>query len=219
MPPADLAVLVPVLGRPNRVRPTIQAFTIATPHPFRLLFIASPDDERERQALADNKADTLIAGGNYAQKIRAGIQATSEPLIFLGADDLEPKPGWLEAAKTRITGDIQVVGVNDLCSTRVRTGQHATHFLMTRAYAEQPTIDGQPGPLCEDYDHSFCDDELVATARKRGVLAFATDSIVEHLHPDNGRAVWDETYEKGRARMHLDRRLFLRRQHLWAQQT
>lgn len=211
----SLAILVPVLGRPHRVFPLMASITAATPEPHSVLFICDPDDRATQVQVAHAGGRMIAPGGNYASKINEGVLSTEEPLLFLGADDLHFHAGWLQAALDRMTGDIAVVGTNDLCSERVKTGRHATHFLMTRDYALQPTIDGARGPLCEVYSHNYVDDELVATARHRGVLAFATDSITEHLHPDAGKGKWDEIYEKGRERMRLDNRLFRRRTILW----
>ena len=70
---------------------------------------------------------------------------------------------------------------------------------MTREYAEQPTIDGQPGPCCTRYRHWYVDDELIATARHRGVYAYAADARVRHLHYLVGAAPDDDTYALGRA--------------------
>lgn len=211
---SELAILVPVLRRPHRVEPLLKAFRATTP-PARLLFICDPDDADEIAAIEREGAEFITLAGNYAEKIRAGVEATTESLLFLGADDLQPEPGWLKRAKAHLTEKTQVVGVNDMCSERVKAGNHATHFLLTREYALRPLPDGRPGPLCDLYDHSYVDDELVGTARRRGAIAFATDSIVRHLHPDNGTAEWDETYAKGRAMIRQDRRLFRERRSLW----
>ena len=208
----SLAVLVPVLGRPNRVEPTLQDFTSTVPG-CRVLFIADGGDVDELNALRAADADFIAPGGNYASKIREGVEATDEDLIFTAADDLEPWPGWLEAAEAAMRDGVELVGVNDLIERR---REHATHFLMTRAYAERPCIDGSHGPFYQGYSHWNCDDELIATAKQRGVYAYATDAHVRHLHPMADRAEDDDTYRKGRARMHQDRKLFKRRQRLWA---
>jgi hypothetical protein len=112
-------------------------------------------------------------------------------------------------------GDIEVVGVNDLIPRRRNRRGHATHFLVTRDYTERGTIDGNPGLLHEGYDHSFVDDEFIATAEKRGVYAYAPDAHVRHLHWMNRSAPDDEVYRKGRARFEQDRRLFHERSVLW----
>lgn len=203
-----LVVLVPVLGRPQRVRPTLDGFA-----PHRVLFIADPHDVDEQRAIREADGELLIFSGNYAEKINRGAGVTDEPLLFLGADDLRPLNGWLERAMARLD-PAQVVGINDLIS-RPNRPTHATHFLMTRDYAEQPCADGSRGPLYEEYDHSCIDDELIATATHRGVYDYAEDAYVEHLHPDNGKGDWDPTYEKGRVQIRRDLRCFRSRTPLW----
>lgn len=211
-----LVVLVPVLGRPHRVQPFLESLTAATPERHRVLFIADPHDGETIAAVQAAGAGLLIHGGTYAQKINAGIRCTSEPLLFLGADDLHFHPGWLAAAEAHLSATVGVVGVNDLGTRRVREGRHATHFLVTRTYAERGSIDDRGNLMHEGYGHQFVDDELVETARARGAIAFATDSIVEHLHPGRGKAPDDATYAKGRETAREDRALFHARQPLWA---
>jgi len=206
-----VAVIVPVLDRPRRVRPTLHAFNATAP--ARVLFVAEPDDRRELRALRGAGAEHLAPGGNYAQKIAAGIAATDEPYVFTAADDLEPLEGWFEAALAAMhEHGAQAVGVNDLIQ---RGRVHATHFLLSRAYAEEPTIDGQPGPFFAGYWHWCCDDELIATARFRGVYAYAPEAKVRHLHPLAGLADDDDTYRRGRLRWREDRKLFQKRRRLW----
>lgn len=207
-------ILIPVLGRPHRVKPVLRSIagTVSVPH--RVLFICDPGDREQQHAIAMAGGWMISPGGGYAAKIRAGVNATDEPLVFLGADDLEFRAGWLEAATARIAGGASVVGVNDLIPRRRQRRGHATHFLMTRAYANLPTIDGAPGPLSGAYDHNFVDDELIATATSRGVYAYAADSHVRHDHPMTGGQD-DDTYRKGRAGFHADRTIFQGREHLW----
>ena len=214
---SELVVLVPVLKRPHRVAPTLESIQATVPG-ARTLFIPDPDDDPERAAIRACGADELPVEGGYARKINAGVAATSEPLLFLGADDLDFKPGWFEAATAKLREGAEVVGVNDLVQRPHRT--HATHFLMTRAYAERPTIDGSPGdrahPLHEGYTHWFIDDELIATARHRGKYAYAPEAMVEHMHYAGGKAPDDETYFRGREHRFRDQQLFRGRESLWA---
>lgn len=180
-----------------------------------VLFIADPDDLPELAELESQGANYITVDGNYAMKINEGIRRTESPFIFTGADDLLFHPGWFDTAKARLGDGIEVVGVNDLCSRRVMAGEHATHFLMTREYAETPCLDSEPGPFSQAYHHWFCDDELVATARRRNAIVFETDSIVEHLHPQVRKAPDDQTYRRGRENRWEDERTFKRRAHLW----
>lgn len=209
-----LAVLVPVLGRPRNVRPLLEAFASSTPEPYRALFLTDPDDTAEREAIRLEGAKEIACGGSYARKINEGVTATDEPLLLLAADDVRPHPGWFERAHAAMPPNGGVVGLNDLIPRPARP-DHATHFLMTRGYAELPCADSSRGPLYEGYVHWRTDDELIATATARGCYVYAENAIVEHLHPMVAKAPDDETYRRGRSTARLDGKQFMRRRHLW----
>ena len=210
-----LVVLVPVLRRPHRVQPLLASLHANTPDPVRALFICDHDDGEQQAAVRKCGADMLIVDGGYAAKINAGVTATTEPLLFLGADDLAFHPHWLERAKRRIKGSVHVVGTNDLCNRRVMRGEHSTHSLVTRAYTHHGTIDDPTRLLHEGYPHEFVDDEFVGTARHRGAFASAPDSIVEHLHPQVGKAPMDDLYAAQGRRMRAGRAHYRLRMPLW----
>jgi glycosyltransferase involved in cell wall biosynthesis len=210
----ELVIVVPVLRRPQNVKPLLASIRATVPD-ARVLFVADPDDEAEHEAIRAEQAELLIVKGNYAKKINRGIEATTEPLIFQGADDLRFHPGWYEAAKSRLADGVGVVGTNDLSSKRVMAGVHSTHSLITREYARLGTIDDPTRVLHEGYRHEFVDDEFIETAKRRNAFVHAPDSIVEHLHPYAGKAPKDELYAKAGRRMLLGRLVYLRRRHLW----
>jgi hypothetical protein len=60
-----------------------------------------------------------------------------------------------------------------------------------------------------------CDAELVAVAKARGRYAYAAGAVVEHLHPQNGKSVFDSTYLLGYQSEARDHALFDSRRHLW----
>lgn len=215
----DLAIVVPMLGRPHRVAPLIESIEATTPH-ARVVFVCSPDDRHVHDAIHSTGRERLTVPGprpgDYARKINAGIEHTDEPLIFMAADDLLFHPGWFQAATAMLTDGIGVVGTNDLGNPRVIRGEHSTHSLITRDYVERfGTIDEPGKAMHEGYHHEFCDDELVETAKHRNAWAFAADSIVEHLHPHWGKAPTDSIYDAQRARMRASRQHYRRRQRLW----
>lgn len=181
----------------------------------RVLFLPDPDDEEEIAELKGAGADFHATAGNYAHKINMGVRVTDEALIFLAADDLNFHHGWLEAAKAKLGPGIGVVGTNDLCNRRTINGTHSTHSLVTREYVGRGTIDDPGKLLHEGYRHEYVDDEFVATAKKRRAWAHARDSIIEHLHPDAGKAPMDALYRGRPARMRQGYRLFRRRRRLW----
>lgn len=233
-PPLDaarVAVLIPVLARPERVQPLLASLfgSEARVH-LRAVFLLSPGDIRETEAVAtatvehggDRVASFAMvepAGpGDYARKINRGVAQTDEEWVFLAADDLCFCPAWADAAVHAGTRSRRrVVGTNDLGNERVTRGEASTHTLVHRTYAEQgATFDRQPGVLLhEGYDHNFVDDELVLVARRRMEFVTASRSMVEHLHPHWGKARWDATYTRGQERFDDDRRLFGERSKAW----
>jgi hypothetical protein len=226
--PADVVVIVPVLGRPHRVQPLVDSVVAATCR-CDILFVGTDgDDEQIAAVLAAVDANTSACRiglqtlppnryGDYAKKINLGYQITDNPFLFIGADDLHFHDGWLQAALAVMALDgIGVVGTQDLANKRVLAGDHATHCLVARAYVdEHGTIDEHGKVLHEGYAHEFVDDEFVGTAKFRGAFGFAADSVVEHLHPSVGKAAWDDLYRDEPRRMQQGRLLHYRRKGLW----
>lgn len=208
-----------MLHRPHRVAPLIESLRNSGAD-ARPLFICSPDDEYVVDAVDTAGADRIVVDwpggsvGDYARKINAGYRASDEPWMLTGADDLHFHPGWFDAALRR--KGAQVIGTNDLGNQRVLAGVHATHSVVSRRYVDRcGTIDEYHKVLHEGYRHEYVDDELVGTAKFRGVWAFAPDSIVEHLHPDYSKAPRDAMYAAQGERMNESRRLFHKRSRLW----
>jgi hypothetical protein len=216
---SEIVIIVPVLRRPHRAAPLVES--VRSTSDARVLFVASPDDDAEQQAVAATGADILVLDqrpgcGDYARKINTAYRATSEPLMFLGADDLLFHAGWFGAAVAKLTAGVGVVGTNDLGNPRVIRGDHATHCLVRRSYVDEfGTIDRAGEVLFEGYYHEFVDDEFVGTAKHRGAWAFAADSIVEHLHPHWGKAPTDDLYDAQARRMKASRPLYQRRRPRW----
>lgn len=226
---ATLLMIIPVVQRPHRAAPVFESIQRATPPGVaRVLFVGNHGDEPEHEACRATGADLMVIGvrrdGDYARKVNAAYRASTEPLLFLGADDLDFHPGWFEAVMRRIDAGAAVVGTNDLGNPRVMRGEHATHCVVTRDYVDRfGTID-QPGEvLHEGYAHEYCDDELVGTAKMRQAWAFAEDAHVEHLHPNwlgsdgKPKAPSDHLYSDQRRRMRQSRPLYLRRRQMWTQ--
>jgi glycosyltransferase involved in cell wall biosynthesis len=219
----SVAIIVPVLKRPHNVAPLLAAFKATTPDPYRVLFVCTPGDTNEVAAVRAAGADVVFTErahprGDYARKINLGYRSTIEPFLFLGADDLNPHPGWLEAALAQMASGIGVVGTNDLGNPRVMRGQHATHSLVARDYVDEHGTIDEPGKvLHEGYAHEFVDDEFICTARSRDAFAFAADSIVEHMHPHWKKAPTDALYDDAPRRYREGQRLFVRRKRLWTQ--
>lgn len=214
--PADLCVLVPMLGRAHRVDPLLRSIRAATPK-ARVLFLVSPEDVEVHDAIDHAGIERLTVPwrgtGDFARKTNEGYRHTTEPLLFTGADDLDFQPGWFQAATAMLDGTAGVVGTWDKCNRRTKWN-HSTHSLVTRDYADLGTIDGQPGIFFEGYVHEFVDDELVGTAIKRKAYRHTRKAIVAHLHPMAGFPS-DDLYERQAERMAASRALYEERRRMW----
>lgn len=220
---SELVIAVPMLGRPHRVQPLLSS--IDDTCDARVVFAVSPRDTAVQRAIDKAGREQVTVSyqptGDYARKVNAVYRATDEPLMFLAADDLKFHPGWFDAAVAKLGPGIGVVGTNDLGSPRVMRGEHSTHSLVTRDYADTYGTIDRPGKVLHDgYPHEWVDDELVGTAKSRGAWAFAVDAKVEHLHPNWKREVpMDQMYRQQAQRIRAGRPLFQRRQRLWAART
>lgn len=212
-------ILIPVLGRPARAQITADSIHQNTSNEHRVVFIASPDDASEIAACERTGADVLIVPwppgrGDWARKLNYAFDRTEGEWIFQGADDLRFSHHWDRQAL--LIADRQrkrVIGTADLGNPLVGQAKHSTHTLIKRSYIDDfgGTIDNTGRVFSELYDHAWGDNEFVETAMLRGEWAFAKRAVVEHLHPDWGKANPDPTYAKGRRRFLDDRRLYLRR--------
>ncbi len=220
-----IAVIVPVLGRPQNAAPLAESLNASTDGAY-LVFVASPGDSSQFDACVETGCLTLemdrrAGPGDYARKIQHGYEQTVSPLVLLAADDLRFQPGWLEAVE-RIADeyDVGVIGTNDNANPSVKAGRHSTHPVVRRCYIDRYGGSvGEPGQVYhQGYDHNWVDCELVETAKARGCYAHAHDALVTHHHPlYDHRIKRDATYAKGNAREREDAALFRSRRHLWEQ--
>lgn len=242
---ADLAIIIPLFKRTKNVERVYESAMAATPDARVLFVASEHDDVVRDMLDALRLEYEVIPGtggeyGDYARKINAGYRATAPlPLIFTGADDLLFHDGWYEAARALIslgesstqvlsrgatlTGPFEllnhhvgVVGTVDNCNPRTIRGEHSTHSLVARWYAVQGgAIDVGDCIYSEEYAHEYCDDELVAVARKRESYAHSFGPPVEHVHMLTNPSLDDEVYQHGRSRTRLSRRTFIMRSRFW----
>jgi glycosyltransferase involved in cell wall biosynthesis len=219
----NVAVLIPVLRRPERVASLISSLRASEGgvhlHP---LFVCSGGDSEEIAAIDAEDVPRLVARwepgpGDYARKMNYGYCWAVEQdyeWVFLAADDVIFHQGWADAAVSA-SGGACVVGTNDLGNPEVMAGRHATHSMVHRDYLDCGTVDEEGKILHEGYCHNWVDNEFVGTAKARGTFVSARDSKVEHLHWAWGKGDHDEIYAKGAESYHADRKLFEERRKLW----
>ncbi len=216
-PPATerVDVIVPVLHRPQNVKPFMESLTASTGL-ATAWFVCEADDDEEMAEVEKYGGAVLSSpeAHTFAEKINIAYAMTEAPWVLLVGDDVRFRPGWLDHAQDvarRYGAD--VVGTNDLVNPRVIRGDHATHMLIRRSYIDElgASWDG-PGIVChEGYAHWFVDDEIVTVAKQRRTFQSAYGSQVEHLHPIDGKTPNDAVYEAGSKHADEDRKLFERR--------
>lgn len=217
----EIAVLVPVLARPQNAQPLVDSIRANTTIGHRILFVCNAGDTEQIAACKRTGAHVDIVPeqprtGDYAKKINKAYASSMEPYLLLAADDLVFHSGWDTAALALARRGYGVVGTNDMGNGMVMRGEHATHPLVSRAYADAcGTVDECGKILHEGYRHNCVDVELVETAKARGAWAFAHDARIEHLHPLWHKAADDATYRLGRSGYADDQRLLAQRRHLW----
>ena len=190
----ELAVLVPVLGRPQNVEPLVASFR-ASGAPGRLVFLASVDDDDEVMAIEghDRIVDTWQT---WPQKIAGAVSKVEAEWFLLAADDISFEPGWWDATERFRSSHVQVIGTNDGANPRSSiSGIHTTHPLVHRDFHAMGMAES---PVWHEYHHWFVDDELVQTAKARGVWAWCEEARVTHHHPYFDQSVpLDDTYRLG----------------------
>lgn len=220
----EIAVIVPVLGRPGHAQPVADSLAAATTVSHRLVFVCSPGDEAEEFACRNTGADVLVTGhapgrGDFARKMNLAYRATREPYLFQAADDVFFHPLWDVEALAAITADggYGVCGTNDHANPLVQRGEHSTHSLIERGYIDEcgASADGPGSVFSTAYWHMWVDNELVQLARQRSCFTFAARSVVSHAHPIWRTAPDDDTYRRGAAHADEDARLFQERRRRW----
>lgn len=214
-PPATdpVTVIVPVLHRPQNVRPLMESLRASTGL-ADVWFVCEPDDLIVWAEVERHGARRFVHPGSFAEKVNAVIDKVETPWVFLAGDDVRFRPGWLDHAEhVGRLYDAKVIGTNDLGNPRVIAGAHATHMLIDTGYIrEQGASWDGPGIVChEGYRHWFVDDEIVTVAKQRGVFQAALGSIVEHMHPIFGKGDDDDVYSLGQSFAAKDGATFQRR--------
>lgn len=222
---AELAILIPVLDRPHRVPELVTNIGVTTVVDYHVYWLCTSGLLNEEAAIQDyadwDVTDISFAPprsrGDYARKINEAFRSTTEPFLFLAADDLRFHAGWDTAALAEFDDPtVGVVGTQDMGNSRVLRGEHSTHSMVRRDYIDEfGTIDGPGEVLYEGYPHEFVDDEFVETAKWRGAFKFCHNSVVEHLHPLWGKAPSDKTYRGQQHRMRIGRAIYNKRRHRW----
>jgi glycosyltransferase involved in cell wall biosynthesis len=209
-----VGVYIPTLGRPHALERVAQSVRDAARVPYTIAFVVEPDDLESHAAAL--KTGALVFVNEYERTYSGAFQTAYENTrdeFFVNAnDDFAFQPGWDVAALTAMRDDgADVVGIHDAGASTNAI------LLIRRAYViERSSVVDMPGRVFFPYEHNYCDTELRETAMARGRYTACPASVIEHVHPDFGKAEIDDTYRKGRAHAEEDRIVYESRQHLWA---
>lgn len=210
-----LAVLIPTVHRAEKLQPLLDNIAQATAVPHRTYFIAETDDPATKEALWSLTGEHMAVFGRFgscARAMNAGVQASTEPYLFTGNDDLMFHPGWAEAALRELHPPTMAVGTND------GHGRMTCFAMVSRPVLQQHSgVFDQPGTLYHPgYASQYVDTEFADYAKHRGLWGEARESITEHLHHDFGKAdPGHPNYVKAKATLDGDRATYERRRAAW----
>jgi hypothetical protein len=211
------------MGRPRLLFPL--AWNIAKTTPagiFRIYFVVNMDDSVTQQAVIGIEGPVqmvLTHKKGYPAAVNAGVRASDERLIAIVNDDVKFHDGWWDGLRKVLRPIVSVVATNDL-SPHTANGDACTQPVIRRDYIDlHGGAWGEPGvAMCEQYFHNFAETELFDLAAHRGVAVFAPECVIEHVHPDWGKADVDATYMAGSKRpggWEHDQALYLERSAQW----
>jgi glycosyltransferase involved in cell wall biosynthesis len=216
--PSMIAVVIPTLGRPHKVAEIVKNLEATAPT-ATAYFVIEEHDTATADAIDQTNAVKIVnkRSPSYAGAVNTALAETSEPYLFVSADDFYYHDGWLEPLLEQAK-QFGMVASNDLHNKDVQAGNLATCYLITRDYALTACIDEPGVMLHEGYTHNFVDLEVTQTAISRGQFVYCPESKVEHMHYLWGLAEKDETYAKSLTHHAQDQGLFEARRTLWRTQ-
>ena len=215
----DVAVIVPVMRRPQNVKPFVESCT-STAHTANIYFIVDHDDMAEMAAVevvseTYDRVNMIInesESKTFATKCNLGYRETTEPWLFFVGDDVRFWPGWWAEIVDSDDGSA-FVATNDMRNRTVMAGQHATHPAIRRDWLDDhgASWDGEFTVCHEGYRHWYVDNEWTAVSMQNGQFRYCSRSLVEHQHPIWNDAPNDEVYKLGQSFAEQDRVLWLER--------
>lgn len=211
---AEVAIIVPVLGRPEHAATFMESLRANTPKgTYRVVVVCS--QRSDAQVWSEYGLYVPLNEGivTFAEKCNWAYRNTTEPWLFFCGSDVTFESFWLQPAQKLMAKGFKVIGTNDKGNRAVMAGDHATHMFVERGYIDSvgASWDG-PGVVFHEYRHNFCDTELVMAAKMRGVWSPCLRSIVRHNHHLwNSSVEHDDVYKLGEASWDVDAAEFTER--------
>ena len=210
--PGPVAILIPTM-RAHLIPALIENIAATTALPYKVYWAATKGSICA-EVLKVHKQKVLLDKGDFwPGRINALFKWTTEPFVFLGADDVLFHENWLEQAfigMEKVEG-VGVVSVKDLLNV------NGTLSLIAREYIDTygGTMDRSGPVIHPGYHHNWSETELYQTAQHRGRFVYCEEAIVEHRHHNNGKAPFDEVYALGQSFWDQDVAIFFSRHPMW----
>lgn len=214
---APLAVIVPTRGRPANAARLARAFRETDALNALPVFVADWDDETlpgYRKLLDDGEIPRLMilesSGHGMCRALNhAAIRYAElyEAVGFMGDDHLPRTLGWDDSVLESLDSlEPRIVYGNDLLQ-----GPN----LPTAVFMQSRMIKVMEMMAPPVMRHLYLDNFWKELGEALGGLVYRPDVIIEHLHPVNGKAEWDERYRVVNApeRDQNDRRAWLEYRH------
>jgi hypothetical protein len=188
---SSTAILIPSLARASYLSVVIQNIHEATPEDHRIYFAIGDDDSRK---VVEEAGERYLWDGEdpdkrYVTRMNKLIHEVVEDEVFFGSDDVVHHEGWLSAARVVMGKGYPCVVVNDL------SNPNGTQALMSTDFLGEACFDDPEAAFHHGYFHNFADTEQFNTARIKGALARAMDSVVAHLHPHGHKTFFDNPHQ------------------------
>lgn len=190
---ADLVVIVPSRGRPENARRLAEAWRNTTEYVTHLVLVVDDDDPRVadyRQIYMPPFGQILIEPrrrlGGTLNAVAARWAEYALAIGFMGDDHLPQTAGWDVAVAEELAHlRSGIVYGNDLLQAEK---------LPTAAFMTSDIIRTLGWMVPPGLVHLYIDNAWLELGRAMGRLRYLPDVVIEHMHPDAGKAPMDDRY-------------------------
>jgi hypothetical protein len=196
-------VITPSRGRPDRLREMIGA-CLSLSEADTEIAVANDDDDRYDISAYFGRGRLIwhhgprASLGAWTNRLAVAYAGQYRAVASLGDDHLPRTPGWdrlLLDAIDRMGGEGIAYG-NDL---------HQGGRLPTAPVISAGIVEALGWMMEPSLRHMYVDNVWRDLGQRAGCLAYVPGVIIEHLHPDAGKAVTDGTYAGSLAGTAADR--------------
>lgn len=197
-------VLLPSANRPDKLERCLNSL-MDSESPTRVVVATVTGDAESYEVAKQFGCMTLpierggsISAWNYLY----GVMPNAD-YVVLAADDLTFHRGWLGYSLSAADRTMaELIGFNDLSP---RCQQYASHWIVSTRFITNH-LGGVMLP--PHYKAWYADQEVVDIAKREGLYHMEPNAVVEHLHPEWGKAKTDDTYRLASKNHAADRNIY-----------